>query len=167
MAWARVSRIGGGKSRLVSLRKQAGATLGIYPHWAYGGGMSTSLTSSAFWILTALASGRRHGYEIMLESAKASDGRVALKATTLYAALERLERDGLVADDGDEIVSGRARRYYRLTDQGATRLDEEARVLQSQARVALKRLSGHSFAFTRSSGVNSGFAPGLVQGMAQ
>lgn len=134
--------------------------------------MSTSLSSSAFWILTALASGRRHGYEIMLESAKASDGRVALKATTLYAALERLERDGLVAADGDEIVSGRARRYYRLTDQGATRLDEEARVLQSQARVALKRLAGNSFAFTNrdtGSGVlspgvlSSGFTEGIAQ----
>ncbi|MEV8181544.1 PadR family transcriptional regulator [Specibacter sp. NPDC078692] len=129
--------------------------------------MSTSLSSSAFWILTTLASGRRHGYEIMLESAKVSDGRVELKATTLYAALERLERDGLVAADGEEIVSGRARRYYRLTDQGATRLDEEARVLQSQARMALKRLSGHSYAFTSPGVTSRVFAQGFAQGFAQ
>lgn len=106
------------------------------------------MSSSAFWILTALANGRRHGYEIMQESAKASDGRFSLKATTLYAALERLERDGLVAADGEEIVAGRARRYYRLTEQGAAKLDHEVTALEAQAKVARARLAGHSFALT-------------------
>lgn len=117
--------------------------LGIFPKWAYGEGMPSSLTSSAFWILTALADRRRHGYEIMLESAKASEGQVSLKATTLYAALERLERDGLVAADGEEIVAGRARRYFRLTDQGAAQLEAEVTLIEAQARVARARLASH------------------------
>ena len=43
-------------------------------------------------------------------------GESELKVATLYAALERLEREGLVAVDGDEAVDGRLRRYFRLTD---------------------------------------------------
>ncbi len=81
--------------------------------------MSQSLTTSAFWILTVLASGRRHGYDILSETRTASDGRVSLKVATLYAALERLESEGSIRVDGDEIVNGRARRYYVLTDDGA------------------------------------------------
>ncbi len=110
--------------------------------------MASSLSSPSFWILTALAGRRRHGYEILQETAQASAGRVSLKVTTLYSALERLEREGLIAPDGEEIVSGRARRYYVLTDEGAASLAAEVSALETQARVARSRLtaSGHVFA---------------------
>lgn len=113
--------------------------------------MSASLSSPSFWILTALAGRRRHGYEIMNEVTKASTERVTLKVTTLYSALERLEREGLIAPDGEEIVNGRARRYYVLTDHGTQTLAAEVDVLEAQARVARSRLaaSGHVFAFGR------------------
>ena len=112
--------------------------------------MSSSLTSPSFWILTVLAGQRRHGYEILHETTRASGGRVSLKATTLYSALERLEREGLIAADGDEIVSGRARRYYVLTDDGSAALVAEVDALEVQTRAARTRLvaSGHVFAFT-------------------
>lgn len=112
----------------------------------------SSLTSPSFWILTALAGQRRHGYEILQEASRASDGRVSLKVTTLYSALERLEREGLIVADGEEIVSGRARRYYTLTDQGAQALAAEVDALEAQARAGRARLtaSGHVFAFGRS-----------------
>lgn len=103
--------------------------------------MSTPLTPPAFWILTALTGGRRHGYDILRETVEASGGRVALKVTTLYSALERLERDGLIASDGEEIVSGRARRYYVLTDGGGASLATEVEALETQARVARARLA--------------------------
>ena len=38
-----------------------------------------SLSSSAFWILTSLANGRRHGYQILRETALLSDGAARLK----------------------------------------------------------------------------------------
>lgn len=101
----------------------------------------TSITSSAFWILTSLAGGRRHGYEIMREAASESGGQVALKATTLYAALDRLERDGLVASDGDDVVNGRARRYFRITDDGSARLHAEVELIERSARTARSRLA--------------------------
>lgn len=103
--------------------------------------MTSSLNRSSFWILTALAGQRRHGYEILQETAAASNGQVSLKVTTLYAALERLEREGLIRADGEEIVKGRARRYYRLTDDGVVALTDEVDALEAQAAIARGRLS--------------------------
>jgi PadR family transcriptional regulator, regulatory protein PadR len=101
----------------------------------------TSLAAPVFWILTALASGRRHGYDIMRETAVASEQRVSLKATTLYAALERLEREGLIRTDGEEVVNGRARRYYVLSEQGSARLTAEVELLEQSARAARASIS--------------------------
>lgn len=98
------------------------------------------MTSPAFWILTVLADSRRHGYEIMRETATASGDRVALKATTLYAALDRLEKDGLIASDGEEVVNGRARRYYRITDDGSRLLSAEVELMEQSTRAARARL---------------------------
>ncbi len=58
----------------------------------------------SFLILTALAAGPRHGYGIMGDVAQISDGRVKLRAGTLYAALDRLSADGLVEADREEVV---------------------------------------------------------------
>lgn len=103
--------------------------------------MSTALSTSAFWILTALAPGPLHGYAIMRDTHEASEGAVNLKATTLYASLERLERDGLIEIVGDDIVDGRARRSYQLTSHGTEALENEAAVLESRARAARVRLA--------------------------
>ncbi len=99
------------------------------------------LGEAGFWILTSLAAGRRHGYAILQDTKAASDGRATLKVTTVYAALERLERLGWVIIDGEEIVDGRARRYFRLTDQGTVRLAHEADRLEERAHVARQRLT--------------------------
>lgn len=114
----------------------------------YNDVMPSALSAPSFWILTALAGQRRHGYEILQETAQTSAGRVLLKVTTLYSALERLEREGLIAADGEEIVNGRARRYYVLTDDGSASLAAELDALELQTRVARSRLaaSGHVFA---------------------
>lgn len=101
----------------------------------------SSLTPASFWILTTLASQRRHGYDILRETEAASDGRVTLKVATLYAALERLESEGLVRPDGEEIVDGRTRRYFCLTDAGGSRLAAEADAMAAAARVAQARLA--------------------------
>lgn len=93
-----------------------------------------------FWVLTVLAAGRRHGYALMQEARDLSGGRVDLKVATLYAALERLVTEGLIAVDGDETVDGRVRRYFRLTDAGAERLASEVARLESNARQAASRL---------------------------
>ena len=58
----------------------------------------------------------------------------------MYAALDRLKADGLVTSDKEEIVDGRLRRYYRITDEGTQQLTAEVRRLRANAAVAARRL---------------------------
>jgi len=100
----------------------------------------TALREPTFLILTALAAQPQHGYGILLDVETIAEGRVSLRAGTLYTALDRLRADGWVTVDREEVVDGRLRRYYRLTDQGAARLATEVRRLQTHTRVAEQRL---------------------------
>lgn len=99
-----------------------------------------TMQEASFLILTALAGGSQHGYGIVTDVARISDGRVELKAGTLYTALDRLTGEGLVEPDREEIVDSRLRRYYRITGAGAERLAEEAERLRANAHAALIRL---------------------------
>jgi DNA-binding PadR family transcriptional regulator len=101
------------------------------------------MQETTFLILTALAQGPQHGYGIIQDVGRISGERVALRAGTLYGALERLDADGLIAVDQEEVVDGRLRRYYRLTEEGSARLAEEAKRLQESAATALRRLGEH------------------------
>ena len=81
-----------------------------------------------------------HGYGIIKAVEEMSEGRVRLRAGTLYGALERLESQGHVAFDGEGSDGGPARRYYRLTADGQTLLASEARRMQANAQIAFARL---------------------------
>jgi DNA-binding PadR family transcriptional regulator len=103
--------------------------------------MSTKqMQEPTFLILASLAAGPQHGYGIMTDVAQISDGRVRLRAGTLYAALDRLSTDRLLEIDGEEIVDNRLRRYYRLTPEGRARLADETARLRANAAVAARRL---------------------------
>lgn len=93
-----------------------------------------------FLILTALAAGPSHGYGVMQTVEEISDGRVRLRAGTLYSALDRLVTDGLLRVDGEEIVGGRARRYYAITKAGAAALTDQVGRIESNAAAARRRL---------------------------
>jgi DNA-binding PadR family transcriptional regulator len=67
-----------------------------------------------------------------------SGERVRPRAGTLYAALDRLE--GLVETEREEVVDGRARRYYRLTPSGEERLAAETERLRRNVETATARL---------------------------
>ena len=99
-----------------------------------------AMQEATFLILTALADGSQHGYGIITDVREISDGRVRLRAGTLYTALDRLRADELIGVDREEVVDGRLRRYYRLTPAGSGRLAEEAARLQAHATAALTRL---------------------------
>jgi PadR family transcriptional regulator PadR len=99
-----------------------------------------SLTGQAFYVLTALADGPRHGYGIVREVDELSHGRVQLKIGSLYGVLDRLTADGLIEPDREEAHDGRLRRYYRLTRDGRAALAEEAELRVATARVVRLRL---------------------------
>ena len=98
------------------------------------------MQEATFLILTALADSSQHGYGIIAEVGQISQGRVRLRAGTLYTALDRLKTDGLIAVDREEITDGRLRRYYRLTPDGQQRLAGEAARLHANALAAMRRL---------------------------
>jgi DNA-binding PadR family transcriptional regulator len=93
-----------------------------------------------FLILAALASGPAHGYGVIQAVEKISDGRVRLRAGTLYAALDRLVNDGLLAVEGEEVVDGRNRRYYAITPDGARALRNQIDRIESNAAAARHQL---------------------------
>jgi DNA-binding PadR family transcriptional regulator len=98
------------------------------------------LREPTFLILTALAETPQHGYGVVEDVLRISDGRVRLRAGTLYAVLDRLRVEGLIEVDREEVVQSRLRRYYRLTAVGASRLAEEAARLRRNANAANARL---------------------------
>ena len=95
--------------------------------------MADEMRETTFWILTALALGRRHGYALLQEIEEQSEGRVRLRVTTLYAALERLGSEQLISPDGDERINGRVRRYFRLTHAGRSALGAEVARMEASA----------------------------------
>lgn len=100
-----------------------------------------TMREPSYYILASLIDEPRHGWGIVREAAELSQGRVRLTAGTLYGALDRLETEGLVEKDREEIVNGRCRRYYRLTALGQRSLQEEAARLAASARIVHERLS--------------------------
>jgi DNA-binding PadR family transcriptional regulator len=102
--------------------------------------MADEVREPTFLVLTALAKGPCHGYGIIQEVELLSEGATRLKAGTLYAALDRLERGGLIEIESEEIVAGRLRRYYRLTPSGFGVLAEESRRRLAVSTEAIRRI---------------------------
>ena len=93
-----------------------------------------------FLILTALAAQPLHGYGVIQSVTRLSRGEVKLRPGTLYGALDRLAEQGLIVVDHEEAVEGRLRRYYRLSDNGAAVLTQQAERLRRHAAAAETQL---------------------------
>jgi DNA-binding PadR family transcriptional regulator len=107
------------------------------------------LSSATLHILLALAGGNLHGYGIIKEVARNSDGHYRLGPGTLYDNLKKLMDAGLVADAPASSSSKRKspttkeddRRHYTLTKEGKRALAMEVDRLQrvvSEARLRLQ-----------------------------
>ena len=99
-----------------------------------------TLHESAFHVLIALARRPQHGYTLIEDVARLSEGRVRLRTGTVYSILDRLKEACLIEVDREEIVSSRLRRYYRLTDAGAAMLSAECEALRRRVNVADRSL---------------------------
>ncbi|WP_433336474.1 PadR family transcriptional regulator [Spirillospora sp. CA-294931] len=75
-------------------------------------------------VLAVLEDEALHGYAIMEELSRLSDGSIELPTGTLYPALRRLERVGYLKSSWS-IVGGRKRRTYQLTRAGKKALEDE------------------------------------------
>jgi DNA-binding PadR family transcriptional regulator len=88
----------------------------------------------ALYILVSLSDGPKHGYAIMTD-VEATTGS-PMRPGTLYGALARLERRGLI----EALEQQDRRRPYRLTAHGATTLQVQLDHLRAFAQSGLKRL---------------------------
>jgi PadR family transcriptional regulator, regulatory protein PadR len=91
-----------------------------------------------YFVLAALQDGPLHGYAIIKRAEQMSHGRVRLATGTLYTALDRLTDQGYVQLVCEEIVSGRARRSYGLTDAGSAALRAEATRMADAAGLVIR-----------------------------
>ncbi len=87
-----------------------------------------TLTEQMFYVLLSLRR-ERHGYGVMQAIARRTGGRVSVGAGTLYALLERFEKDGLITLTRTEDT----RKYYRLTPEGERALLAEYDRIRTQA----------------------------------
>ena len=76
-------------------------------------------------VLSVLADEPQYGYSIQKQIRDVSQGRVDLKAGTLYPLLHRLEADKLIRSKWDDST-GRRRKWYELTKAGQKRLHAQA-----------------------------------------
>lgn len=92
-----------------------------------------------FHILLSLCRRERHGYGIMLDTEERTDGALILQIGTLYRALQRMKKAGLI-DDRERRPSDDAdderRNYYAVTPLGRRVAEAEAARLDGLLRAA-------------------------------
>jgi len=91
-------------------------------------------------ILLSLSEQPRHGYAILQDTERMSEGRVRLSTGTLYGALRRLLEDQWI-ERFKEQDSSRGRQAYRLTAAGRRSLQMEVARLKHLTRVAALRFA--------------------------
>lgn len=107
---------------------------------------SSGLSEQTYFVLAALLDGPLHGHAIIKRVIELSQDRITLAVGTLYGALDRLAANGVIVVDREEVVNGRKRRYFRITDEGTGLVQSEARRMQQAASVVTGRALGAMFA---------------------
>ncbi|EPZ44495.1 PadR family transcriptional regulator [Alicyclobacillus acidoterrestris] len=92
-------------------------------------------SDASFLILSSLANGAKHGYA-MMEDILAFSG-TQLEPGTLYGAITRLEKQGLI----EALPTEDRRRPYRITAEGITVLRKQVATLEQVTSVGKKRLA--------------------------
>jgi DNA-binding PadR family transcriptional regulator len=97
------------------------------------------LTPAMFHVLLALADDEMHGYAILKEVERRTEGKVRLSAGTLYGIIKRLNGEGWIMESSKRPAAGlddERRRYYRLTELGRQVAVTEARRLEELLEMA-------------------------------
>lgn len=102
-----------------------------------------NISELSFQVLTVLAEKPRHGYDILQEVKTLTNDKPQPAVATLYRTLDRLVDQQLIEEAEREIVDGRFRRTYRLTEEGLAALAQEASHRQATAKIANERVRLH------------------------
>ncbi|HET6745233.1 MAG TPA: helix-turn-helix transcriptional regulator [Candidatus Limnocylindria bacterium] len=93
-----------------------------------------AISQTAFHVLVAIGPEERHGYGIMQEVARITNGATRLGPGGVYTTIRRLLDDGLIEESDerpDRDLDDQRRRYYRLTGVGRTVVAKEVARLDS------------------------------------
>jgi len=99
---------------------------------------SLPLSEPVLLVLLSLSEQPRHGYSILKDVGRMSDGRVVLSTGTLYGALQRLLNQGWI-ERFKEDEGTRDRRTYQLTTQGRKILQAEVTRMKHLTKLASLR----------------------------
>lgn len=91
-------------------------------------------------ILKTLTLEPMHGYGIGVRLEQISKGVFQVNAGSLFPALRRLERDGLIAGEWRVTENNRRGKYYKLTTQGRAKLKRETRDWELQTTAVARIL---------------------------
>lgn len=97
------------------------------------------LSRSAMYVLLAIGPEERHGYAIMREIVRITDGATRPGPGGVYTTIKRLLDDGLIEESDerpDPELDDQRRRYYRLTGAGRAVAGAEVRRLETLVRTA-------------------------------
>ena len=99
------------------------------------------LQPTTFHILLSLTDEDRHGYAIILEVSRRTQGELKLSAGTLYRSMQRMVESGLITETRNRPeMDDERRRYYRITPLGKAVAEAEAGRLRDLLKMA--RLCG-------------------------
>jgi DNA-binding PadR family transcriptional regulator len=93
----------------------------------------TPLSLPVFQILVSLSDRQLHGYAILRDIARRTEGEVTLTASTLYSAVNRLQELGWIEETDDRPapeLDDERRRYFAITASGRAALRREAARLE-------------------------------------
>jgi DNA-binding PadR family transcriptional regulator len=76
------------------------------------------ISAQVFYILLSLSVTSRHGYEIMKQVEKDSNGKINLGPGTLYGAIKRLLEEKVIKESQPPSGADERRKYYSLTEKG-------------------------------------------------
>ncbi len=76
-------------------------------------------------ILSILQKGDNYGYDISRQITDYSNNEYNIKETTLYSALNRLEKNGFIVSYTGGVINGRERIYFKITKTGKKYLAEK------------------------------------------
>jgi len=98
--------------------------------------------STTILILSLLAEQPMYGYQMAKDLAARSGGIFEFKEGTLYPALHRMEKNGLLTSYWEVVEEGPSRKYYSITDKGWDMLTRKSRDWSDFARALLQVLEG-------------------------
>lgn len=100
------------------------------------------LTPAVFHILMALADGEKHGYSIMKDVEKQTNGKIKLGPGTLYGSIKRMLASNLIEESDerpDPEMDDERRRYYRMSGLGQNVLNIECQRLDEAVKTARRK----------------------------